>query len=150
MHGKFKQSCGWFQFTFVIGRCDRAAASKGILPAIHTGFSSSSEWTKVGVWLWWMLLMQRHSTGTEEGWKGTGHHCEARWAVTGVHSTQGHTGRSSRFKPNAGPVYLESMVMTVTVPTVSAALYLMLFWIRKVLVALHRWNNILLEDGSSL
>lgn len=40
--------------------------------------------------------------------------------------------------------------MTVTVPMVSAALDLMLFWIRKVLVALHGWNKILVEDGSSL
>lgn len=67
--------------------------------------------------------MQRHLTGGEEGWKGTGHLCEAREAVNGVNSS---------------------------VPTLSAALYLMLFCIRKALVALHGWNKILLEDGSGI
>lgn len=94
-----------------------------------------------------MLLMQRHS---EEGWKGTGRPCQTRMAVSGVNCTQGHAGSSSRFKSHTGPGYLETLGMTVTVPTVSAALYLLLFWIGEALVAQHGRNKILLEDGSGL
>lgn len=42
------------------------------------------------------------------------------------------------------------MGMAGTVPTVSAALYLLLFRIREALVAVHGQNTILLQDGSGL